>query len=119
MRQTRRVSCKRPRELKTRGTDMTLRVIVLSTAVVLSALLSATAQQQTEPPVLPAGKFCEHQMKGAAAPAHPCNCQRECLPNVEVGSDGKPHETVTVKEDPQCKQWCHAEHCHCPMKNCP
>jgi hypothetical protein len=97
---------------------MTLRVIVLSTAVVLSALLSATAQQ-TEPPVLPPGKYCEHQMKGGAQPAHPCNCQRECLPNVEVGPDGKPHQTVTVKEDPQCKQWCHADHCHCPMKNCP
>jgi DNA-binding PadR family transcriptional regulator len=34
------------------------------------------------------------------------------------GDDGKPHDTITVKEDPKCKQWCHADHCHCPAMNC-
>src|SRR5881394_2007533 len=87
-------------------------------SISLAVALLAAVAQNIEPPVLPEGHFCQHPVSKGDPPAHPCNCQRECLPNVELGDDGKPHETVTVKEDPQCKQFCHAEHCHCPAKNC-
>jgi hypothetical protein len=87
-------------------------------ALTLLGVLLTAAAQQAEPPVLPPGQFCQHPMPNGAAPAHPCDCHRECLPNIELGEDGKPHDTVTVKEDPKCKQWCHADHCHCPAMNC-
>jgi len=87
-------------------------------SISLAVALLAAVAQNIEPPVLPEGHFCQHPVSKGDAPAHPYSCQRECLPNVELGDDGKPHETVTVKEDPQCKQFCHAEHCHCPAKNC-
>ena len=95
-----------------RAEAMTLRATTL-----LSVLLMAAAQR-AEPPVLPAGQFCQHPAAHGAPPAHPCDCHRECLPNIEIGGDGKPHPTITVKEDPKCKQLCHADHCHCPAMNC-
>jgi hypothetical protein len=87
-------------------------------SIPLAVALLAAVAQHVEPPVFPEGHFCQHHVSKGDATAHPCDCQRECVPNIELGEDGKPHETVTVKEDPQCKQFCHADHCHCPAKNC-
>lgn len=84
----------------------------------LVATLLLVGAQTSEPPVLPPGQFCAHVTARDQHPAHPCACHRECLSNIELGEDGKPHETITVKEDAQCKQWCHADHCHCPAKGC-
>lgn len=83
----------------------------------LAPLLLLAVAQVPEPPELPPGQFCEHVERGRQ-PAHPCACQRECQPNTEIGDDGKPHETITVHEDAQCKQYCHKDHCHCPVKGC-
>lgn len=76
------------------------------------ALLAA--QTPVEPPVLPEGQFCQHRADHGPAPAHPCACQRECKPSED--EDG--HQTIVVVEDAHCAQWCHKEHCHCPMKGC-
>lgn len=80
----------------------------------LVPLLVFAVAQVPEPPVFPPGQFCAHAEAGQH-PAHPCACQRECVPSTD--EDG--HETISVREDPKCKQWCHADHCHCPPKNCP
>lgn len=84
------------------------------------ALLGVAAQTTVEPPVLPPGQFCEHPVPGGPAPAHACSCHRECKDEDEYDVNGEPTgRTVTrVKEDAQCKQWCHADHCHCPLMNC-
>lgn len=83
--------------------------------LILAALLLG---QVVEPPVFQPGQFCEHVTERGQPPAHPCACHRECVPNITIGDDGQPHETITVREDPQCKQFCHADHCHCLVKGC-
>lgn len=86
----------------------------MTRVLVFAALLLGIAQTPIEPPVFPPGQFCAHAEHGQN-PAHPCACQRECVPSTD--EDG--HETVTVREDAKCKQYCHADHCHCIPKNCP
>jgi hypothetical protein len=84
----------------------------------LLLLLALAVVAVEEPPALPPGQFCQHVVAGRQPPAHPCACQRECVDNIEIGDDGQPHETISVREDAQCKQYCHADHCHCPMRGC-
>lgn len=51
------------------------------------------------------GWFCEHD---SPIPAHNCTCQRMAYRGDGEGeSCGEPHES------PQCKVWCHQDHCHC------
>jgi hypothetical protein len=47
------------------------------------ALLAAVAQHTERP-------CCQALLSVSKGdpPAHPCACQRECLPNVELGEDG-------------------------------
>jgi hypothetical protein len=85
---------------------------VKAVALVLAVL--ALGAQRPEPPVLPPGQFCVHVTRQNPRPAHPCACQRECLPT----EDEQGRQTVGVREDAQCTQYCHADHCHCPIKNC-
>ena len=73
--------------------------------------------QVPEPPELPPGEFCSHVEHGSN-PQHPCACQRECVDYNTENEDGSQSTHTTVKEDSQCKQYCHKEHCHCPIKNC-
>jgi hypothetical protein len=84
----------------------------------LALTLLAYAAQTTEPAPFPPGQFCEHMTAQQPHPAHACACQRECKPDTEAGPDGTLHDTVRVQEDPQCKQYCTASHCHCPVKGC-
>jgi hypothetical protein len=79
-------------------------------AALLGLALLAAAAQSIEPPVLPAGQFCAHVTRANPRPAHPCGCQRHC-------SEGEGGDEAVV-EDAQCKQYCHADHCHCPVKGC-
>lgn len=76
-------------------------------------LVGLLVLQTTEPPVLPPGQFCEHAT-ATRRPAHPCACQRECVPS----EDEQGRQTVVVREDAKCMQYCHADHCHCPAKGC-
>ncbi len=85
-------------------------------AAIAAVLLLAA--QTVEPPVLPPGQFCEHMTAANGKPPHPCACQRECKPDTSADDQGNLHDTVRIVEDPQCKQYCHADHCHCPVKNC-
>ena len=75
------------------------------------------AAQAPEPTPYPPGQFCAHVEHGHT-PQHPCACQRECQDNIELDEHGNPHATITVHEDPQCKQYCAKDHCHCPVKHC-
>ena len=43
--------------------------------------------------------------------AHKCDCHRECADDGQGG--------IQIAEDTQCKVFCYADHCHCPVKNCP
>lgn len=73
--------------------------------------------QVVEPPELPPGEFCATPEHGSN-PAHPCACQRHCQDVPKDGEDANNGTVTTVVEDPQCKQYCHKEHCHCPVHNC-
>jgi hypothetical protein len=85
-------------------------------ALLLVLALGVLAAQ--DPPALPPGQFCTHVEAGKPSP-HPCACQRECVDTTWEDTDGTQHPTVGIKEDPKCKQYCSASHCHCPVKNCP
>jgi hypothetical protein len=73
--------------------------------------------QVVEPPELPPGEFCSH-IENGNKPAHPCACHRECVDQHGEDEDGTQTTGTVVKEDAQCKQYCHKEHCHCPVHNC-
>ena len=51
----------------------------------------------------PEGWYCSATAKDAP---HKCQCKRMAA--------GQDCETITA-EDPQCKVWCHADRCRCPV----
>lgn len=83
-----------------------MKLFLIAAALVLIAV--------QEPEVYPPGHVCvrAEQVRGPAD--HPCECQRKCI--TSENEEGK--ETISVQEDPQCKQYCHKEHCSCPMIGC-
>ena len=73
--------------------------------VLLLAALTLVGGQ--EPKEFPPGVTCQR----AGPPVdHPCACHRIC-------SD--PTDPTSVVEDVNCKQYCHKEHCACPVEHCP
>jgi hypothetical protein len=82
---------------------------------VLALVLLLAGVVAQEPEVYPPGHVCvrAEQVRGPAD--HPCSCHRRC----ENATDGDGTVTGTyVQEDPQCQQYCHKEHCACPVENC-
>lgn len=84
--------------------------VVATLWATLYFLISA-AIMQVEPPELPAGAFCSprgvvssdgHVMDGA----HPCHCEHMTHSKDCEGG---------VEENNKCTQWCHKDHCHCPV----
>lgn len=74
------------------------------------ALLAAVAVIQDHP-APPDGWMCQPQTRDFTVPPdHVCGCHRECSED----EDG----TTRVREDPQCKVYCHADHCSCPTVDC-
>jgi hypothetical protein len=66
-------------------------------------------QQQTEPEPYPPGWHCTPQgdvRNGQQTREHPCACKKM---DHDVDCEGTPNE------DPVCKQWCHKNHCGCPI----
>jgi hypothetical protein len=76
-------------------------------------LLFSVAVQ--EPPEYPPGHICVYQSDVKSSNDHPCDCHRECKESIDEDSGSK---SYYVQEDPQCKQYCHKDHCKCPLKNC-
>lgn len=68
------------------------------------------AQQiPVEPPIYPEGTLCTpngDNVHGLQTPDHPCMCAR-----MSHGTDCE----SDVHEDAACKQFCHAQHCGCPL----
>ncbi len=77
-------------------------------------LLAQQGQSPVEPPEYPEGHYCAYVTQRNPHPEHPCACHRECVPS----EDENGNQTIVTKEDAQCKQWCHANRCACPAKNC-
>lgn len=78
--------------------------VYLALLVVIGALLAIQ-----EPPIYPPGWFCSPRgtiKNRELAPDHPCHCQR-------MASKADSCEHVT--EDARCLQWCHVDHCACPV----
>lgn len=68
-----------------------------------------------EPDEYPPGHVCVMPAQVKGPTDHACTCHRRC--ENDTDGDGKVTGTY-VKEDPQCKQYCHKEHCSCPLENC-
>lgn len=82
-----------------------------SVVAVLWFVVSVVIMQIEEPPVLPDGSFCTpagiattdgHVMD----PAHPCHCE-----HMTTSTDCEGY----VQENNRCTQYCHKDHCHCPV----
>ncbi len=84
----------------------------MKTLALLLLLAGAVSQ---EPDVYPPGHVCVRAVDVKGPTDHACSCQRKCVPSED--SDG--NQTVTIQEDNTCLQWCHKEHCSCPVKDCP
>lgn len=84
-------------------------------ALLLTLLLMGVVAQ--EPDEYPAGSFCTPKgdvVNHLQTPDHPCHCAKmyDRQPN-------DPYcETSPVRESRDCKQWCHSDHCGCPV-DCP
>lgn len=79
------------------------------------ALLIFVGVAMQEPEELPPGHVCVTPAQVKGPTDHPCDCQRKCI----VSEDENGKESISVQEDAQCKQYCHKDHCSCPMKDCP
>ena len=66
-------------------------------------------QDVQEPPEFPQGEFCEMDPNAA----HPCSCR--AMDSCDKPAEGQGQGPTENKE---CKQWCHKDHCHCPVKQC-
>lgn len=66
-------------------------------------------QGPTEPPEYPSGQFCSPVgdiVAGKPINDHACKCKR--LDHSEQCDGPASHDAV-------CKQWCHEQHCSCPI----
>ena len=64
------------------------------------------------PDPYPKGQFCTPKgimVDGYQTADHPCSCKRMAQ-DCDEGSE--------VAEDAKCNQWCHKDHCGCPV-SCP
>lgn len=91
----------------------TVALVLLASVIYFGASAYVMAGQVVEPPVLPEGSFCTpagtatsdgHVIDGQ--PSHQCHCQHMTHSKDCEGQ---------VEEKSSCKQWCHKEHCHCPV----
>lgn len=64
-----------------------------------------------EPPEYPVGEFCRREADVRSATDHPCHCRdmEKCTAPDEGQGTGP-------RENNQCKQWCHKDHCRCAVK---
>ena len=81
---------------------------MLFLAGVLSVVVAFSGQ---EPPEYPDGMYCSPKgditVNGQVLhPDHKCLCHRE---DHSQDCEGEP------THDSQCKQWCHENHCRCPI----
>lgn len=79
-------------------------------SLLVAAVLALALVQQGEPPEFPAGWFCTPRgivKNGKQSGEHPCHCKNMADPQTSC-------ETRTTN-DPQCSQWCHEQHCSCPI----
>lgn len=77
--------------------------------LILSAALSLSLAALQEPPIYPEGMYCTPRgdvVQGVQTPDHPCRCKRMADPE---------DSCETVRESSECLQWCHKEHCKCPI----
>lgn len=75
------------------------------------AFLVGVMLAQQEPPEYADGVFCSPAGVVAGGKVidadHPCHCKN-------MGDPQDSCETPTTN-DPVCKQWCHEQHCSCPL----
>ena len=78
----------------------------------ITAILLLTVQVPAEPPEYPQGWYCTPKgdvAEGIKTPDHPCACKR-------MYADEACELNPT--HDAACKQFCHENHCGCPVA-CP
>ena len=75
------------------------RRLLLLLLLLLTSFLITTAQEPLEPA---AGWYCSPKGQGD----HHCTCQRM---DHDSQCEGMP------QEDPQCRVYCHKDHCRCPV----
>jgi hypothetical protein len=81
---------------------------------VLALLLLLAGVVVQEPDEYPPGHVCVRAVDVKGPTDHPCSCHRKCSDVAD--NDG--HHGAVIVEDPQCQQYCHKEHCSCPVENC-
>lgn len=95
---------------------MNIKQIILALSVFLLTAPSPSSQivmNPDEPTIYPEGVYCTpagDMFHGLQTPDHPCKCKNMLREDKDGCCD------VKVTNDPVCKQWCHEEHCGCPME---
>ena len=97
-----------------------MRHVLLLTIMVVSLSVG----QSQEPPEYPVGVSCSPKgdvVRGRQTTDHPCACKRHDdvdADDPDAAAKGRmcqAGEATNPSHDAVCKQWCHEQHCSCPI----